>query len=428
MGSYFLDFTGLKTDERHPDPTVGGPLLADPSPFSSQLTGRCSWRALLNMSSDGKLQIGSQMLFTVGPNQHVNGTIMYIGPLHEDASGQEWVGVELAEPVGRHSGRQYFQCQPKHGLFVKAATALAATACSDVRFTKPRIGPLFTEYLAGMEAAAAEAGVKLCTVPSARLGAEDAVLGIDLQYDFLPGGAFGVPEGDDTLKPFANLLSAGAAAGATMIVSRDYHPHDHASFNTQGGPFPPHCLQGSRGSRLAASIAKSMTAAKKAHPDTVDVVFKGWHRHVDSFGAFPYPEQMAQGRLVHRQPQPHCSYLSWTGAATLCCSALDEDINAPPDVLAAEERTPLAERLGKRRNVYICGLALDFCVVDSALTAKAAGFENVWIILDVSRPSHVPPIGFLTPPAQLFAKIRDGGVQVCALDAMYPGESVGEMR
>ena len=86
--------------------------------------------------SDGQLKIGSQMLFTVGPDQHVNGTIMYIGPLHEDASGQEWVGVELAEPVGRHSGRQYFQCQPRHGLFVKAATALAATACSDVQMSK----------------------------------------------------------------------------------------------------------------------------------------------------------------------------------------------------------------------------------------------------------------------------------------------------
>merc|ERR1719440_899714 len=156
-----------------------------------------------------KLQVGAQMLFTVAADQHVNGTVRYIGPLQEDTTGQEWVGVELAEPVGRHSGRQYFQCQPRHGLFVKAATALAATACGDVRLTKARIGPLFTEYLAGMEAAASKAGVKLCEVPSARLGKEDAVLGIDLQYDFLPGGAFGVPEGDDTLKPFANLLSAG---------------------------------------------------------------------------------------------------------------------------------------------------------------------------------------------------------------------------
>ena len=69
--------------------------------------------------SDYGLELGQQMLFTVGPDQHVNGIVKYIGPLHEDASGQDWVGVELAEPVGRHSGRQYFACQPRHGLFVK---------------------------------------------------------------------------------------------------------------------------------------------------------------------------------------------------------------------------------------------------------------------------------------------------------------------
>ena len=44
---------------------------------------------------DGSLSVGTQMLFTVGPDQHVNGVIKYIGPLDEDKSGQEWVGVEL---------------------------------------------------------------------------------------------------------------------------------------------------------------------------------------------------------------------------------------------------------------------------------------------------------------------------------------------
>ena len=243
-------------------------------------------------SPEGSLRIGTQMLFTVGPNQHVNGTIKYIGPLVEDATGTEWVGVELSEPVGRHSGRQYFSCQPKHGLFVKSVTASAASACStDGRLVVPFMGPLFTQYFAGLEAAARDAGVALLSKPSARLGEPDAVLFIDMQYDFLPGGAFGVPEGNDTLQPLAGLLSAGAAAGATMIATRDYHPHDHASFKDQGGPFPPHCLQGSRGSRLAATVARALTAAKKAYPDTVDVVFKGWHKHVDSFGAFTYPEE-----------------------------------------------------------------------------------------------------------------------------------------
>ena len=326
---------------------------------------------------DGSLSVGTQMLFTVGPDQHVNGVIKYIGPLDEDKSGQEWVGVELSEPVGRHSGRQYFACQPKHGLFVKAATALAASACSaDGRLVNPIIGPLFSQYLMGIEAAAAEANVPLYSPPPQPLGPEDAVLAIDMQYDFMPGGSFGIPEGNDTLQPISGLITAGAAVGATMICTRDYHPHDHASFNTQNGPFPPHCLQGSRGSRLCAPIASALTAAKQAYPATVDVVFKGWHRHVDSFGAFPYPERMADGRLVQRQPtgrQP-CSFLSWTGAAQLTCSALHEDINAPPDVMAAEERIGLAERLGRRRALYVTGLALDFCVLDVSASSRTSSF------------------------------------------------------
>ena len=363
--------------------------------------------------------VGQTMLFTVGPEQHVNGTVKYLGPLKEDPTGQQWVGVELTEPVGRHSGRQYFECQPRHGLFVRAHTAAAAAACSSCTLEAPSRGPLFSEYLSGMERAARSHASALCTPPAHRFGAQDALLGIDLQYDFLPGGAFGVPEGDDTLKPIAGLIAAGAAAGGTIIMTRDYHPHDHASFNTQGGPFPPHCLQGSRGSRLQATIARALTAAKRAYPSTVDVVFKGWHRHVDSFGAFPYPDGLAEGRLVHRQPEG-CSFLSWTGAATLCCSALEEDINAPPDVMAAEERRSLGERLGPRRSVFICGLALDFCVIDSALTAKAAGYDDVYIILDVSRPSHVPPIGFLTPPADLYLKAVGGGVKFCWLADVFP--------
>ena len=374
-------------------------------------------------SPDGSLTVGTQMLFTIGPNQHVNGTIKYIGGLEEDASGQEWVGVELAEPVGRHSGRQYFACAPRHGLFVKAATALAASACSSEagRLLLPVRGPLFHEYFAGMEAAARDAGVELCTPPPNALGASDALLAIDMQYDFLPGGAFGVPEGNDCIQPISGLLIAGAAAGATMICTRDYHPHDHASFNTQGGPFPPHCLQGSRGSKLCAPIATALTSAKASYPNTVDVVFKGWHRHVDSFGAFPYPEQMAEGRLVQRSPAgPPCSFLSWTGAAQLTCSALHEDINAPPDVMAAEERVGLAARLGPRRALYISGLAIDFCVCDTALTAREAGYEHVYIVLDAARPSHVPPIGFLTPPADLFHKAHAQGVKFCTLEQMFP--------
>ena len=166
-----------------------------------------------------------------------------------------------------------------------------------------------------------------------------------------------------------------------------------------------------------------MTTARSMSPATVDVVFKGWHRHVDSFGAFPYPESLAEGRLVQRRPAGHpgpCSFLSWTGACQLKCSSLDEDINAPPDVLAAEERVSLADRLGTRRALYILGLALDFCVMDSSLTAMEAGYTDVYIVIDCARPSHVPPIGFLTPPSDLFSKAHNAGVKFCRLADMFP--------
>ena len=127
--------------------------------------------------------------------------------------------------------------------------------------------------------------------------------------------------------------------------------------------------------------------------------------------------------MVQRRPAGHpgpCSFLSWTGACQLKCSSLDEDINAPPDVLAAEERIGLAARLGPRKALYVCGLALDFCVVDTSLTAREAGYEEVYIVLDAARPSNVPPIGFLTPPADLVAKARAAGIKFCFVEDMFP--------
>ena len=93
---------------------------------------------------------------------------------------------------------------------------------------------------------------------------KSALLIIDMQYDFLPGGSFGVPEGDALIQPVASLITAGAAVGSTIICTRDYPPHDHASFNTQGGPFPPHCVQGTAGSYFLPRIASALAAAKSA--------------------------------------------------------------------------------------------------------------------------------------------------------------------
>ena len=92
----------------------------------------------------------------------------------------------------------------------------------------------------------------------APLGPDDALVVIDMQADFLPhdaalnphGGRFGVPEGDHLVGTIVRLIDAATDAGATVVATRDYHPFDHVSFTTQGGPFPAHCVQGTKGSKL----------------------------------------------------------------------------------------------------------------------------------------------------------------------------------
>ena len=273
------------------------------------------------LSMAGTPQVGARLTFSVGDSE-VPGVVRYIGRLDEDPCGEEWIGVELDEPVGRHSGRRYFKCAHHCGLFVKLSTYIQPGL--QHRIVMPVRGPLWTEYEAGMQAAA---GAQLYTRPAQPIGPGDSLLIIDCQNDFLPGGAFAVSEALDILPAAASLVAVASAAGAAVVCTRDYHPHDHASFRSRGGPFPAHCLQGSRGARIAEPIATALAAARLASSGTTDVAFKGFHRDVDSFGAFPYSESLAAGRLVGSQHDA-CSMLSWTGASVLTCSAIDEDINA----------------------------------------------------------------------------------------------------
>ena len=96
--------------------------------------------------------------------------------------------------------------------------------------------------------------------------ADDALLIIDMQADFLPadpttnphGGRFGVEEGGQVVAPIVQLTQAFVRAGATVVASRDYHPLDHESFIPCGGPYPVHCVQGSEGSKLLGPIASAL--------------------------------------------------------------------------------------------------------------------------------------------------------------------------
>jgi nicotinamidase/pyrazinamidase len=177
----------------------------------------------------------------------------------------------------------------------------------------------------------------------------DALLVVDLQPDFMPGGALAVAGGDQIAAPIGAL----ARLFATVVATQDWHPRGHASFasshpgkqpfeqiSLHGAPqtlWPDHCLQGSHGARLHPALPDEVISL---------VLRKGMSPQVDSYSAF------------RENPGP--------GGVR------------PPTGLAGW----LRER-GVRR-VFVCGLARDFCVRWTALDARAAGFE-VMFLDDLTR-------------------------------------------
>lgn len=149
------------------------------------------------------------------------------------------------------------------------------------------------------------------------LGGGDALLIVDPQVDFLPGGSLGVPQGDAVLAPIHRLIDLYRAHGLPVYVSRDWHPALHCSFAGQGGPWPIHCVAGSDGARFAPGLQL----------DDATVVSKATTVDVDAYSAF--------------------------------------------------NGTGLADTLHERgiRRLVVCGLATDYCVLNTVLDGLAAGFE-----------------------------------------------------
>ena len=82
----------------------------------------------------------------------------------------------------------------------------------------------------------------------------DALIVVDVQNDFLPGGALAVPDGNAVIAPLAALSARFAAAGRPVIATRDWHPANHCSFAAFGGCWPPHCLAGAVGADFAPGL------------------------------------------------------------------------------------------------------------------------------------------------------------------------------
>ncbi|MDX1804788.1 MAG: isochorismatase family protein [Alcanivorax sp.] len=105
----------------------------------------------------------------------------------------------------------------------------------------------------------------------------DAVLAVDIQNDFCPGGALPVADGDRVIPEMNAWLRAAADANLPVVASRDWHTVDHCSFRPQGGPWPAHCIQDSWGAAFHGDLRL---------PSGTVIISKGTAFHRDAYSAF----------------------------------------------------------------------------------------------------------------------------------------------
>ena len=82
----------------------------------------------------------------------------------------------------------------------------------------------------------------------------DALILVDVQNDFMPGGSLAVPDGDKIIPVLNRYLTLFHTHGLPIFATRDWHPPDHCSFQQQGGPCPPHCVAGTPGAAFPGSL------------------------------------------------------------------------------------------------------------------------------------------------------------------------------
>ena len=195
---------------------------------------------------------------------------------------------------------------------------------------------------------------------------DTALIVVDVQNGFMPGGGLPVPRGDEVV-PVINRL--GKLFG-NVVITQDWHPAGHASFassHTGSAPYdmmampygpqvlwPDHCVQGTHDAALHADLHL---------PHAQLIIRKGFHPQVDSYSAFMEADRTTTTGLA--------AYLQARGL----------------------------------RKAYVCGLATDFCVAWTALDARAAGFDAV-VIEDACRAIDLN--GSL---AQAWKDLQAAGVQ-----------------
>jgi nicotinamidase/pyrazinamidase len=162
---------------------------------------------------------------------------------------------------------------------------------------------------------------------------KQALIVVDIQRDFCPGGALPVADGDKIIPAVNELVRAFEKASLPIFFTRDWHPRNHMSFKAYGGPWPPHCIRNTPG----ASFHPSLVVPREA-----EVIDKGILQAEDAYSGF-------QG-------------------------------------------TDLARKLNDLQveRINVAGLATDYCVKNTVVDGAAKGFET-YVITDCVEGVNLKP-------------------------------------
>jgi nicotinamidase/pyrazinamidase len=179
---------------------------------------------------------------------------------------------------------------------------------------------------------------------------------VDVQRDFCPGGALPVKRGNEIIEPTNRLITLFEGRGLPIIFTRDWHPADHCSFKSRGGPWPPHCVKNTRGAEFHPSLRV---------PKDAIIISKGTRRDVEAYSGF-------QG-------------------------------------------TGLGERLKEMGvgQLYVTGLATDYCVKDTVLDGLSNGL-TMNVVSDCVRGVNVRP----TDSANAFRTMTAKGAKKTSSDGV----------
>jgi nicotinamidase/pyrazinamidase len=186
------------------------------------------------------------------------------------------------------------------------------------------------------------------------IGKSDALLITDIQIDFLPGGALPVAGGTEIIPVLNDYIQRFETAG-NVLASRDWHPANHISFKAQGGQWPPHSVQNTKGAEFSPKLKL---------PKHTIIISKATDPNHEAYSAF--------------------------------------------------DGTNLLHELGKLgiKRLFIGGLATDYCVLNTVLDAREFSFETL-VLMDATRGIDVKPGDV---DRAIKAMVKSGAEQVTVAD------------